>query len=367
MDTDRLSTQSWSDRDFVLRVVKKSGHSLQFASKELRADKAVVLEALRQNGHALTYASKELRSNKQVVLEAVRQEGFALFHASKHLQADKEVVLEVVKQNGEALPIATVGLRTDKDVVLEAIRHDGQFLEYANKEHRHCRDIVLEAVRQRGAALRLASVELQADREIVFEAVKQDLLGFAARCARSRTFGNHPATEAMFAYWGVQFARASPLAVRGEEAPTVSFKLLQRPRQQQPQDQEEETRRRQQQQQQQQPSEDSRTTASATSFQCEAFLLSGATFKFCIPDHKSSKPKENQRHYPILNDLAEKLLEELQKDHKAEERIFINFIQTEDGESLPVTAWDWDRPLHDFLPQTGRGPEDEAPEKRRRT
>jgi vacuolar-type H+-ATPase subunit H len=84
---------------------------------ELEMSDKEVLEAVKQHGHSLDYASEELKNDKEVVLEAVKQHGHSIYYASEELKNDKEVVLEAVKQNGSSLDYASEELKNDKEVV----------------------------------------------------------------------------------------------------------------------------------------------------------------------------------------------------------------------------------------------------------
>lgn len=119
----RYASDRLKDNDkFVLKNVKRNGHSLCYASKRLQNNKEVVLAAVKQNGDALNYASYKLRDNYEIVLAAVQQNGYALECASYRLQDIKEIVLEAVKQNGDALAYAPPCMIDDEQIVLEAIK-----------------------------------------------------------------------------------------------------------------------------------------------------------------------------------------------------------------------------------------------------
>mmetsp|Transcript_90623 Transcript_90623/g.189519 ORF Transcript_90623/g.189519 Transcript_90623/m.189519 type:complete len:118 (+) Transcript_90623:71-424(+) len=82
-----------------------------------------------------------------------------------------------------------------------------------------------------------------------------------------------------------------------------------------------------------------------TKYNCEANLLSGSSSSFSIPD----EPRRAR-----LEDLAEKVVEELFNNTEASssKRVFI-VLQTDAGDSIPTTVWDWNRELSHFL-ATGR-------------
>ena len=55
-----------TDREKILKAVKKDGWALKDASDTLKADREVVLEAVRNDGNALQYASEELQNDPEL-------------------------------------------------------------------------------------------------------------------------------------------------------------------------------------------------------------------------------------------------------------------------------------------------------------
>ena len=66
---NRIATQRWSNKEFVLEAVAEKGCALEHASDELRNDREVVMAAVAQDSDALEYASaalqEELKSYNQ--------------------------------------------------------------------------------------------------------------------------------------------------------------------------------------------------------------------------------------------------------------------------------------------------------------
>ena len=162
-----------TDREKILKAVKKDGWALKDASDTLKADREVVLEAVRKDGRALKFADDILKADREFVLEAVKFDGRAFEYASDTLKADRELVLEAVKNKGFALESASDTLKADREVVLEAVKNKGFALQYASDTLKADREVVLEAVKN-GGALESASDTLKADREVVLEAVRND-------------------------------------------------------------------------------------------------------------------------------------------------------------------------------------------------
>lgn len=136
-----------SDANFMRQAVRKHGHSLGYASDDLRNDPDIVLDAVVSDGGALLYASTDLRANKDIVLEAVKQNGLSLAHASESLRSDRIIVLHAVQQNPHALKYASRNLREDLDIVTEAVKINGRAFQYVPDERKSDHDICRAALR----------------------------------------------------------------------------------------------------------------------------------------------------------------------------------------------------------------------------
>ena len=170
---ENLSDTLKSNKEIVLKFVKKAGCALKYASEELRNDKKIVLEAIKQNDNAIEYAAEELRNNKEFVLKLVKLKGCMLCYVSEELQNDKEVVMASVKQDGDAIKYASEELRNDKEIVMTSVKQTGYAIEYASKELKNDKEVISAAVKQNGYALKYASKELRNDKEVVMAALKQ--------------------------------------------------------------------------------------------------------------------------------------------------------------------------------------------------
>jgi len=156
------------DRDFVLKAVAESGHSLQSAPLELRDDAGVVMAAVTQVGRALRFASPALCGNREIVLQAVSACGEALQYASEELRDDKDVVHRAVRcQYSSALQHASDELRANREVVLDAVSVNGHALQYAAEPLHDDFEVVRSAVLATGEALQYASERLRGSEELV--------------------------------------------------------------------------------------------------------------------------------------------------------------------------------------------------------
>lgn len=84
--SDRL----FSDRELMLKAVKKDGQLLYYASKELRDDKEVVLAAVSNKGIIIKYASKRLREDEEVVKAALENNKASEIYISEELRKKLE-------------------------------------------------------------------------------------------------------------------------------------------------------------------------------------------------------------------------------------------------------------------------------------
>jgi len=356
-----FSEASRNDFEVVLWAVENDGSALSHASVAMRGNKEVVLRAVQTSQHALRFASKELQSDAAVVLQAVRSHGSALQFASDDLRADRAVVLEACKQNGSALRFASEALRADGELVLEAVGSCPTSLEHVSEEHRDNKEIVLTAVRRNHRTFKFASPTLLADREVFLTAlahgkdgsevvtwarpkrIDKDIALLAYRFAKEEgppgrfesdcpweTFQHkiwqlwsrdpeRPGQAAEHAgkdgkeWQAIVGASKSSLAAEGQSGPTVSAKISNHDQN--------------------------------GNFLCECSLLSGTSFpcEVSVEDGRSDPCN--------VNDLAKVLVKELPKHVQvadAADYVFLTFTKS-DGEFVPVTVWDWDRPLSDFL------------------
>ena len=88
---------NWSAKAQVLEAVTSNGENLEFADYSLRSDREVVMAAVTgyQGGYgrALLFASESLRNDIEIARVAVSSRGCTLEFASKELKADPEIVM----------------------------------------------------------------------------------------------------------------------------------------------------------------------------------------------------------------------------------------------------------------------------------
>lgn len=176
-----------SDRQTVLRAVKKDGTALQHAGDAFKSDREVVLTAVTQNGNAFAYTSDNLKADRAFVLAAVQLHGLALLFASERFKADREVVLAATRQYPTALMFAADELRADEGFVIAVVQSSGIAVRYAADCLKANRCVALAAVREDGHALQHVAESMKSEREIVIAAVQQsgDALWHASELVKS--------------------------------------------------------------------------------------------------------------------------------------------------------------------------------------
>lgn len=109
---NKVSSELFSDRNFMRRLVKIKGITLKYASEELRRDKKIVRAAIKQDPQALRYAPKSLRGDSKVVMQVLKRDGTVLEHVSNRFKDDRAFVSVAANQNKAALVHASNRLRS---------------------------------------------------------------------------------------------------------------------------------------------------------------------------------------------------------------------------------------------------------------
>lgn len=112
-----LSIDLQNNKSFLLVLVKKNGHFLNYFSSIFKDDKDIVLTAINNNYFSLQHASNRLKNDKDIILQVVKKNGRMLEHLSKELNNNKEIVMEAVKQNASSLMFASEELQNDKELI----------------------------------------------------------------------------------------------------------------------------------------------------------------------------------------------------------------------------------------------------------
>ena len=212
-----------TDKEELLKLIKKSGYYLSCASDNLKKDKDVILEAVKSKGELLNYASDDLKNDLDVVKNAVKNNYDALQYASDEMKNNKEIrkyaiinnfdlydsapeeikndislirqilskdysgkmtekiiskrnndkkfAIDCLSCNGRVFEYLSDELKDDKDVVLNAIKKGGYLLQYASERLRDDKEIVMKSLINSHGPLRYASDRLRDDKEVVIAAL----------------------------------------------------------------------------------------------------------------------------------------------------------------------------------------------------
>lgn len=87
----------WTNKEAVLRAVRKNGYDLIYASEFLKNDKDVVMQAVKSDAWALEYASETCKSDKEIVFVALKQNWASFTFASEILMNNKKFVSYAIK------------------------------------------------------------------------------------------------------------------------------------------------------------------------------------------------------------------------------------------------------------------------------
>ena len=168
---------------FMLEVVKRKVHALEYASEKLKSDKEFMLKALliwsfdkyetKNYSSGLKYASEELKSDKEFMLAVAEFDKSSLEYASEKLKSDKEFMLAALKNDEYALKYASEELKSDKEFMLAALEYTYQVKDYASRKLKLDREFALELAKDHPALLRYEIPKTFAlDKEFIKEVVK---------------------------------------------------------------------------------------------------------------------------------------------------------------------------------------------------
>lgn len=190
-----------SDRDRVLKAVRKNPSILGWACDAFKDDYVVVLTAVtgtKYAADAFVHASPRLRADRRIAEECVVNDKYmeCISFVDPSLLSDREFILEVLGTRPYVFSYSTVPWTrdflmdcvvansrimedlpdeylTDRQFALDVIAKGGNILGYLSDELKDDAEVVLAQFRiEYGGQLENASHRLQRDREIVLEAVR---------------------------------------------------------------------------------------------------------------------------------------------------------------------------------------------------
>ena len=130
-----IPSESWKNRDVVLKAIEVSADGLQFADKKFHFDREIVLKAVKSHGNCLEYLlNKNFLEDQEIVLEAIKCSGCVVLDhllgnsnpyewdgPPDKLLSNKEFIINAVKLDEECLSYADVSLANDPDLTIDKI------------------------------------------------------------------------------------------------------------------------------------------------------------------------------------------------------------------------------------------------------
>ncbi len=154
----------WTDKDFVLSVVKINGLYLENAVDHLKKDKEIVFAALESYPYSVIYADPEFHKDREYMRLAMSSENSAAAECLREpLLSDLQFLLESIskikkkKQSGlsnltrSLMRTVPLTLRSNKELVIPCLELNGWAIESVPEEIKYDKD-VLKAAFKSGAA-----------------------------------------------------------------------------------------------------------------------------------------------------------------------------------------------------------------------
>ena len=159
----------WGERDAVMRVVRRNGRCLVFASHALRDDLDVVTAAVAHRGSALQFASDPLRANCNVVMTAIRSgDERAFLYVSAQIRLDCNTVRTAVEVYGTEVLMYECMRNTDRDTHLFCVQRYDNALGLLADKYADDYEVALASVRWNG--LEYVARELCRNRQFILHA-----------------------------------------------------------------------------------------------------------------------------------------------------------------------------------------------------
>ena len=133
-DYQKIPKEFWSDKDFVLKAVKKKGSSIDYADASLKNDKEIVISAIKQSSFAIDYIGDDIKKDKDVLLEIIAQKGAdSIKLIDEKYKSDKEVILKLLHCKKDTLLLSLDGEKESDPIkfMSEEFLKDEQILEAA--------------------------------------------------------------------------------------------------------------------------------------------------------------------------------------------------------------------------------------------
>ena len=148
---EKLSDEQKNDEEILLAAMEsKKGGSFytpfKFASDELKSNKALVLKVLSKSGNSLEHVSDELKKNKEVVLEAAKQSGYSLQHADENFLQDREIVMYAARDG--ASNYIDSSFKNDEEICLSLIKKNASSIFWCDDSLKKDKAFMIKAIEQ---------------------------------------------------------------------------------------------------------------------------------------------------------------------------------------------------------------------------
>ena len=174
---DKVPEGLKNDKSVLMAGVQKDPRSYEKLSDERKNDEEILLAAMggvkeRSFFTPFEFASDELKSNKALVLKVLSKSGNSLEHVNDELKKDKEVVLEAAKQTGYSLQHADESFRKDREIVLYAAR-DGAS-NYIDSSFKNDQEVCLSLIKKNERDIFWCDESLKKDKAFMIKAIEQN-------------------------------------------------------------------------------------------------------------------------------------------------------------------------------------------------
>ena len=174
---DKVPEGLKEDKNILMAGVQNDPRSYEKLSDEQKNDEEILLAAMesKKGGSFYTpfkFASDELKTNKALVLKVLSKSGVSLEHVSDELKKDKEVVLEAAKQSGYSLQHADENFRQDREIVMYAAR-DGAS-NYIDSSFKNDHEICLSLIKKNASNIFWCDDSLKKDKAFMIQAIEQN-------------------------------------------------------------------------------------------------------------------------------------------------------------------------------------------------
>ena len=124
-----IPSESWKNRDVVLKAIEVSADGLKFADEKFHYDREIVLKAVKSHGYSLEHVkNKNFLEDQEIVLEAIKSSDSGVLESllgishdwdapPKKLLSNKEFIINAVKLDAECLDYTDDSLKNDPDIL----------------------------------------------------------------------------------------------------------------------------------------------------------------------------------------------------------------------------------------------------------